>query len=152
MRLFVSSLLPAKTDDIVEFDEMWSFAQSKTYRVWIRIALCRRTKQVVAYHLGGRTKKDFDEFYLKLPIDYANCLSRSDGLKAYKSIKICGHSMGKKKKGRTSQVEVFNTVLRQGLARLLRKICAFSKSLEMHHIVMRWFIQEYNENIKPVKS
>jgi IS1 family transposase len=145
LRLFSQSLAPAKVGDIVEFDEMWSFVQSKAQRIWIWIALCRRTKQVVAYHLGNRDKKSFYEFYNKVPIDYANCLSTSDGFEVYKDLKICGHSMGKKKEGRTSQVEAFNTILRQRLSRLIRKTCAFSKSTEMHEIVIRWFIQQYNE-------
>ena len=152
MRDFSQSLAPARADDIVEFDELWSFVQSKAKRVWVWIALCRRTKQVVAYHLGGRTKKDFEEFYLKVPINYANCLSTSDGFEVYKPLKICGHSMGKKKQGRTSQVEAFNTILRQRLARLVRKTCAFSKSLEMHENVLRLFIQQRNEEILSVIS
>lgn len=140
----MESLAPANAGDIVEFDEMWSFVQSKAQRVWIWIALCRRTKQVVAYHLGDRDKKSFNQFYKKVPIDYANCLSTSDGLEVYKDLKIYGHSMGKKKEGRTSQVEAFNTILRQRMARLVRKTCAFSKSVEMHEIAIRIFIQEYN--------
>lgn len=142
---FSQSLAPAKAGDIMEFDELWSFVVSKAYHVWIWIALCRRTKQVVAFHLGDRDKKSFDLFYKKIPIDYANCLSTSDGLEVYKQLVIYGHSMGKKKKGRTAQVEAFNTVLRQRLARLVRKTCAFSKSFEMHEVVIRGFIQEYNE-------
>jgi len=150
LRDFSHSLAPARIDDIVEFDELWSFVQSKAQRAWIWIALCRRTKQVVAYHLGSRTKKDFEEFYLKLPINYTNCLSTSDGFEAYKHLKICGHSMGKKKQGRTSQVEAFNTILRQRLARLVRKTCTFPKSLEMHENVIRWSIQQRNEEILSV--
>ncbi|MBI2661836.1 IS1 family transposase [Candidatus Woesearchaeota archaeon] len=123
---------------------------SKAQRIWVWIALCRRTQQVVAYHLGNRDKKSFHQFYNKVPIDYANCLSTSDGLEVYKVLKIYGHSMGKKKEGRTSQVEAFNTVLRQRLARLIRRTCAFSKSLEMHETVIRVFIQEYNEEILSV--
>ena len=84
MNFFSQSLAPARVNDIVEFDELWSFVQSKEHRVWVWIALCRRTKQVVAYHLGNRDKKSFHEFYNKLPIDYANCLSTSDGLEVYK--------------------------------------------------------------------
>ena len=134
----------------MEYDELWSFVVSKAQRVWIWIALCRRTKQVVAYYLGNRDKKSFDQFYKKVPIDYANCLSTSDGLEVYRTLKIYGHSMGKKKGGRTSQVEAFNTILRQRLARLVRRTCAFSKSWEMHEIVIRTFIQEYNEEILSV--
>ncbi len=131
---------------------MWSFVGSKANRVWIWIALSRRTKQVVAYHLGQRTKKSFNEFYAKIPNDYAGCISHSDGFEAYSSISKYYHTKSKKKGGRTSQVEAFNNVLRQRMARLVRKTCAFSKSMEMHEIVIRLFIQEYNENIKSVKS
>ena len=85
--------------------------------------------------------------YLKVPIQYANCLSRSDGLKAYKIMKPYGHSICKKKNGETSQVEAFNTILRQRLPRLIRKT-SFSKYRINHEMVIRWFIQEYNEEIK----
>ena len=65
LKPFLSSLLPAKMNDIVEYDELWSYVGSKLNRVWLWIALCRRTKQVVAYHLGDRTLEAFKEFYLK---------------------------------------------------------------------------------------
>ena len=130
MRPFSSSLVPARTSDIIEYDELWSFVVSKAQRIWVWVALCRRTKQVVAYYLRDRTKESFRIFYNKVPLDYANCLSTSDGLEVYRVLKIYGHSMGKKKQGRTSQVEAFNTILRQRLARLVRKTCTFSKSFE----------------------
>ncbi len=147
LKPFVSSLLPAKVGDVVEYDEIWTFVGSKSNHQWLWIAFCRRTKQVVAYHFGNRDKKSFLEFYLKVPIEYANCLSTSDGLHAYKIMKPYSHKMCKQKDGTNSQVEAFNTVLRQRLSRLIRKTCAFSKTFEMHEIVIRWFIQEYNELI-----
>ena len=147
LKPFIETLLPSKIGDIVEYDELWSYVGSKSNRQWLWIALCRRTKQVVAYHFGDRDKKSFLEFYLKVPIEYANCLSTSDGLHAYKIMTPYGHKMCKKKNGTTSQVEAFNTILRQRLGRLVRKTCAFSKSLEMHKIVIRIFLQEYNEII-----
>jgi insertion element IS1 protein InsB len=149
---FSESLLPAKAGDIIEYDEMWSFVQSKANRVWLWIALCRRTKQVIAFHLGNRTKEEFGKFYEKVPPAYAGCVSHSDGFEAYATISKYYHTKSKNKSGRTAQVEAFNTILRQRIARLVRKTCAFSKSLEMHQIVLRLFIQEYNENIKSVKS
>ena len=151
LKEFTTSLLPVQATDIVEYDEMWSFVKSKAHRVWLWIALCRRTRQVVAFHLGERDDKNFLEFYHKVPPSYAACRSTSDGFQSYKKISKYWHKGGKKKNGKTSQVEAFNTVLRQRLARLVRKTCAFSKSLEMHSCVVRWFIQEYNEAIKSVK-
>jgi IS1 family transposase len=105
---------------------------------------------VIAYHLGPRTQEAFDEFYLKVPPEYAACRSESDGLQAYGKISPYWHTKAKKKNGRTSQVEAFNTVLRQRNGRLVRKTCAFSKSLEYHEIAIRLFIQEYNEKILSV--
>jgi len=106
---------------------------------------------VVAYHLGDRTRESFDEFYIKVPPQYAACRSTSDGFEAYRGISSYWHSKSKKKNGRTSQVEAFNTVLRQRNARLVRRTCAFSKSLEYHELAIRLFIQEYNESCKSVK-
>jgi len=37
------------TSTILELDEVWSFVLKKVHRVWIWIALCRKTRQVVAY-------------------------------------------------------------------------------------------------------
>src|SRR3989338_10927145 len=129
---------------------MWSFVFSKAFRVWIWIAICRRKRQIVAYHLGNRDLKSFKQFYAKFPIGYANCLSRSDKFNAYKQIAICGHRLCEKKEGETNIVEAFNNVLRQRLSRLIRRGCSFSKSMQNHEMVLRWFIQEYNEKILSV--
>jgi insertion element IS1 protein InsB len=49
-----ATLLPAQSDDVLELDELWSFVGSKKKAVWLWIALCRRTPQVVAWHFGIR--------------------------------------------------------------------------------------------------
>jgi hypothetical protein len=43
---------PAAT--VLELDELWSFVLKKTRKRWIWIALCRATRQVVAYCIGDR--------------------------------------------------------------------------------------------------
>ena len=48
------TLLPAQSDDVLELDELWSFVGRKQNAVWIGVALCRRTRQVVAWHFGPR--------------------------------------------------------------------------------------------------
>jgi len=88
---------------------------------------------------------------LKIPPEYAACRSTSDGFLAYGKISKYWHLKSKKKNGRTSQVEAFNTVLRQRNARLVRRTCAFSKSVEYHEIAIRIFLQEHNEVCVPVK-
>jgi insertion element IS1 protein InsB len=42
---------------ILELDELWSLVLKKANDSWIWIALCRKTRQVVAYAIGNRSKK-----------------------------------------------------------------------------------------------
>ena len=143
-------LYPAIPSDILEFDELWSFVGSKANRVWLWIALCRRTKQIVTYHLGSRDKEDFEKFYKKIPIQYSGCRTRSDQWKTYDKL-LWGHKSCQKKYGETTQVEAFNTIIRQRMARLVRRTCAFSKSEIMHEIAIRLFIYQYNIECLSVK-
>jgi insertion element IS1 protein InsB len=45
------------TSTTLELDELWSFVLKKANRSWIWIALCRKTRQVVAYAIGDRSKE-----------------------------------------------------------------------------------------------
>jgi hypothetical protein len=47
---------PASTT--LELDELWSFVLKKAYDSWIWVALCRKTRQVVAYAVGDRSLPD----------------------------------------------------------------------------------------------
>lgn len=51
------TLAPPQENDVLELDELWSFVLKKSEKRWIWIALCRRTRQVVAYYIGDRSKK-----------------------------------------------------------------------------------------------
>ena len=42
-------------DTILELDELWSFVFKKNNKAWIWIALCRKTRQLVAYAVGDRS-------------------------------------------------------------------------------------------------
>jgi transposase-like protein len=55
------TLETAKADDVLELDELWSFVFKKSDKRWIWIALCRRTRQVVAYLIGDRSDKSCRE-------------------------------------------------------------------------------------------
>ena len=43
---------------ILELDELWSFVLKKANDSWVWIALCRKTRQVVAYAVGDRSRQD----------------------------------------------------------------------------------------------
>src|SRR5439155_9052814 len=46
------------TSTTLEPYRVWSFVLKKVHRVWVWIALCRKTRQVVAYALGDRSLPD----------------------------------------------------------------------------------------------
>lgn len=39
---------------MLELDELWSFVYRKSEKVWVWLALCRKTRQVVAFVTGDR--------------------------------------------------------------------------------------------------
>ena len=41
---------------ILEADELWSFVLRKKNAVWVWIVLCRKTRQVISYVIGDRSK------------------------------------------------------------------------------------------------
>lgn len=51
------TLLPAQVGDVLEVDELWSYVGNKKNKVWIWLALCRRTRQIVAWRPGSREAK-----------------------------------------------------------------------------------------------
>ena len=72
------TLVAAAPDDVLERDEMWTFVGSKACVVWLWLALCRRTRQVVADHLGDRSDAACTEFRARLPPGYADLPTFSD--------------------------------------------------------------------------
>jgi len=51
----VETLDPARADDVIELDELWSFVSSKDNQRWVWIAPCRRTRQIGAFVVGDRS-------------------------------------------------------------------------------------------------
>lgn len=142
---FADSLDPAQNDDVLELDELWSFVGNKKRQVWLWIALCRRTRQVVAYTLGDRSTQTCQRLYNNLPESYKHCKSYSDFWDTYQKVfpKATHQSLGKEA-GQTNHVERWNNTLRQRMARFVRKTLSFSKSLASHHMFTKWFIFHFN--------
>ena len=142
---FQETVCSAQADDVLELDELWSFVLKKGQKRWLWIALCRRTRQVVAFTIGDRSEKTCQRLWNKLPAAYQRCQSYSDFWDAYQTVwpTETHHSVGKET-GETAHVERWNNTLRQRLARYVRKTLSFSKSDIYHWIVTAWFIIEYN--------
>ena len=48
------TVLPAEPEDILEYDEAWSFVLKKINKRWLWTVMCRRTRQIIAFVIGDR--------------------------------------------------------------------------------------------------
>ena len=130
---------------ILELDELWSFVQKKTNQAWIWIALCRKTRQVVPYAIGDRSKNTCRKLWEDIPEAYRVGHCFTDFWSAYQAvIPEEQHTAVGKETGETAHVERWNNTLRQRLARFVRQTLSFSKSLAMHDLCLRLFLHRYN--------
>jgi insertion element IS1 protein InsB len=129
----------------LELDELWSFVQKKAKTAWIWIALCRWTRQVVAYAIGDRSEATCRRLWAAIPAVYRSGHCYSDFWRAYQAvIPEDQHSAVGKETGETAHVERWNNTLRQRLARFVRKTLSFSKSWLMHEACLKLFLHRYN--------
>lgn len=135
----------ARQGNVLELDEVWSFVYKKKRKRWLWTAMCRRTRQIVAFVIGDHSAKTCARLWAKLPETYRHCHSFSDLWDAYAKVfpKETHRSVGKEA-GETNHMERWNNTLRQRLARYVRKTLSFSKTDLMHHAVTKWFIADYN--------
>ena len=142
-----TTLLPSEPNDVLELDELWSFVGKKSNKRWIWIALCRQTRQVVAYFIGDRSEESCWRLWHRIPAEYRHCHSFSDFWETYQTVfgtlGVNHQSVGKES-GETAHVERWNNTLRQRLARFVRKSLSFSKSDDYHEIALKLFLYEYN--------
>lgn len=149
------TLLPAQSGEVLELDEMWSFVGKKKNRVWIWIALCRRTRQVVAWWYGPRDPLSCQSLWERIPAAYKGGLCYTDFYACYKGVVPADqHHPSLKRHGLTNHIERFNLTLRQSLARFVRKTLSFSKKLLPHIQTLRLFFVAYNHRtaIRYLKS
>ena len=81
----MDTLLPAKNGDVLELDEPWSFVGAKACQLWLWVALCRRTRQIVAWTLGDRSLQSACDLRADLPASDRRCATRSYYWDAYAS-------------------------------------------------------------------
>jgi IS1 family transposase/transposase-like protein len=139
------TLAEAHLEDVLELDEVWSFVLKKEEQRWIWVALCRRTRQIVAYFIGDRTETSCLQLWRRIPAAYTRCHSFSDFWDAYQRVfALDRHQSVGKASGQTSHIERWFNTLRQRLARFVRKTLSFSKSDLFHEFVFRLFVHHYN--------
>jgi IS1 family transposase len=129
----------------LELDELWSFVLKRASKRWVWVALCRATRQVVAYFIGDRSRESCRKLWGRIPAAYRRGRCFTDFWEAYSSVIPAGqHTAAGKEGGFTSRVERWNNTLRQRLARFVRKTLSISKSETMHEICLRLFLHRYN--------
>ncbi len=130
----------------LEADEMWSFVGKKENKRWIWLIIERRTRQIVALHIGNRSQASADALWAKVPLEVqTKALVLTDKWEAYGlAIPIQQHTACEKQSGQTSLIERFNCTLRQRVSRLVRKSLSFSKSDWFHQGAIKYFIAHYN--------
>jgi insertion element IS1 protein InsB len=53
-----------------EVDEFWSFIGTKTNRQWVWIAMDTITRQILAFHVGDRSRQSAQALWEKIPTEY----------------------------------------------------------------------------------
>ena len=113
---------PATPDDVLELDEMWSFVRKKDQARWLWTAMCRRTRQIVAFAIGDRSKATCLRLWQAIPHEYKHCHTFSDFWHAYQYIFPAEtHRCVGKETGETAHMERWNNTLRQRVGRYVRQ-------------------------------
>jgi insertion element IS1 protein InsB len=145
-RLLLNTLHPDEVDVVIqraeeaEVDEMWSYVGKKREPRWLWHAIDHRSGHVLAYVLGRRK----DEVFLKLKAllePFGITRYSTDSWGAYtRHLDADEHQAGKRN---TQQIERKHLTLRTRIKRLVRKTICFSRSTQMHDIVIGLFVNRY---------
>jgi insertion element IS1 protein InsB len=117
----------------VELDEMWSFVQKKDNQRWLWFAIDHNTHAVLAYTFGKRKDEVFRKLKLLLEPFGISMFYTDDWGSYERNIDPKQHTIGKK---HTQAIKRKNLTLRTRIKRLCRKTICFSKSVQMHDIVV----------------
>jgi insertion element IS1 protein InsB len=126
----------------VDVDEMSSFVQKKANTLWIWLAMDAKTRQVMAFHVGDRSRKSAKRLWGKIPRAYRqHATFDTDQYVVYEGvIPATQHRAISKLARKTNHLERFNNTLRQQVSRLARDVLSFSKKLANHIGAIKLFI------------
>ena len=126
--------------DEAEVDEMWSFVGKKQDQRWLWHAIDHWSGRVLAYVFGRRK----DEVFLQLKVllePFGISRYHTDYWGAYtRHLTAEEHTPGKRN---TQQIERKHLTLRTRIKRLVRRTVCFSRSIEMHDIVIGLYVNRY---------
>lgn len=121
---------------VMELDELWHFVNSKANKLWIWLAYCRDTGQLVDWECGDRGQATLDKLLDRLKA-WKVRLYCTDGYTCYdQAMPVGQHYQGKQETWRLEQI---NSRLRHWLARFRRRTVVVSKSVEMVNLTLALF-------------
>jgi insertion element IS1 protein InsB len=126
--------------DEAEMDEMWSFVGHKGQQRWLWHAIDHQSGAVLAYVLGEHKDAVFLQLKKLLAPFHIRCFYTDDWGAYQRHIPPTYHEIGKRN---TQKIERKHLTLRTRIKRLARKTICFSKSIQMHDIVLGLFINRY---------
>jgi len=112
----------------IEVDELWTYVGRKANEYWVAYALDRRTRQVIDFVVGKRTKGTLKLLIDRLLLLYPKTI-RTDRLTVYQH--LIPKSLHKSGAYLINRIERKNLSIRTHLKRLSRKTICFSKSIVM---------------------
>jgi insertion element IS1 protein InsB len=84
---------PPRPTDVVlrrleaEADELWSFVHKKANKQWIWIAMDVTTRQIIAFHVGDRSRDSAKALWAKIPLVYCEQATfHTDQYEAYTGV------------------------------------------------------------------
>ena len=130
----------------LEADEMQSFVQKKGNKRWIWIAMDAKTRQVIAFHVGDRSRGSAKRLWAKIPKAYRqHATFYTDQYVVYEGgIPAAPHRAISKLARQPKHIERFNNTLRQRVSRLVCEALSLSKQLANHIGAIKLFICHYN--------
>ena len=130
----------------VEADDMSRFIQKKANKQWIWMAMDAQSRQVIAFHIGDRSRQSAKKLWAKIPPAYCQQATfYTDQYVVYAGvIPPAQHRAISKLTRKTNHLERFNNTLRQRVSRLVREALSFSKKLANHIGAIKLFICHYN--------
>jgi insertion element IS1 protein InsB len=102
---------------------MWSFVGKKANKPWIWMAMDANPHQVIAFHVGDRSRESAQGLWANIPVVYREqARFHTDQYEAYKGvIPAERHKAITKTARKTNHVERFNNTLRQRVSHLVRE-------------------------------
>ena len=130
----------------VEADELLSFVKHKRNKQWLWLAMDVKTKQVLAFYVGDRSKRSARKLWKAIPKVYKQtAIFYTDQYESYPGvIPADQHRALSKQFRKTNHIERLNCTLRQRISRLVRATLSFSKKLDNHSGAIRYFLCHYN--------